>query len=64
MNPIRFAEPYQIFEITTRTISGKKRFPPNLDVRNIVIGCIARAQKIYPVKIFAFVFMSNHYHRH
>ncbi|MGB6336531.1 MAG: transposase, partial [Thermoanaerobaculia bacterium] len=38
------------------------RFGWHLVWREIVIGTLSRAQRLYPVDIHAFVFMSNHYH--
>lgn len=35
---------------------------PSAEVNDIIIGCIGRAQMVYPVGLHGFVFMSNHYH--
>lgn len=49
-------------EVTCRTIQGRFLLKPTRELKSLLIGVLARAQKLYPVKIHAFVFMSNHYH--
>ena len=49
-------------EVTCRTIQGRFLLKPSDELREIVIGTLSRAQRLYPVDIHAFVFMSNHYH--
>ncbi|MGB3564953.1 MAG: transposase [Thermoanaerobaculia bacterium] len=49
-------------EITCRTIQGRFLLQPTMELRDIIIGALARAQQLYPIDIHAFVFMSNHYH--
>jgi hypothetical protein len=48
-------------EVTCRTIQGRFLLKPSDELREIVIGTLSRAQRLYPVDIHAFVFMSNHY---
>ena len=51
-----------LVEITCRTIQGRFLLKPTDELREIIIGTLGRAQRLYPVDIHAFVFMSNHYH--
>jgi len=51
-----------LVEVTCRTIQGRFLLKPTTELRSIVIGVLARAQRLYPVKLHAFVFLSNHYH--
>ncbi len=49
-------------EITCRTLQGRYLLKPSPAVNDMVLGILGRAQRLYPVEIHAFVFMSNHYH--
>ena len=51
-----------LVEVTCRTIQGRFLLKPSEELRPIVIGVLARAQKLYPIQLHAFVFLSNHYH--
>jgi len=51
-----------LVEVTCRTLQGRFLLKPTKELRSIVIGVLSRAQKLYPVEIHAFVFLSNHYH--
>ena len=51
-----------LVEVTCRTVQGRFLLKPTNELRSIVIGVLARAQKLYPVELHAFVFLSNHYH--
>jgi REP element-mobilizing transposase RayT len=59
---IRFIPQGSLVEITTRTFQGRFLLHPSKQVRDVVLGVIGRAQKIYGVVIHTFVFVSNHYH--
>jgi REP element-mobilizing transposase RayT len=48
--------------VTCRTVQGRFLLKPTNELRSIVIGVLARAQRLYPVELHAFVFLSNHYH--
>lgn len=48
--------------MTCRTVQGRFLLNPTKELRSIVIGVLARAQRQYPVELHAFVFLSNHYH--
>lgn len=62
MHPIRSGKPYTLFEVTTRTQGAKMKLLPSQKVTDIILGCLGRAQHIHPVTLFAFTFLSNHYH--
>lgn len=49
-------------EVTCRTVQGRFLLKPTSELKYLVIGVLARAQRLYPVRVHAFVFMSNHYH--
>jgi REP element-mobilizing transposase RayT len=49
-------------EVTGRTIHGRLLLRPSQELRSIAIGILARAQRMYEVKIHAFIVMSNHVH--
>ena len=51
-----------LVEVTCRTIQGRFLLRPSEELRSLIVGVLARAQKLYPVEIHAFVFLSNHYH--
>ena len=51
-----------LVEVTCRTVQGRFLLKPTKMLRPIVIGVLARAQRLSPVKLHAFVFLSNHYH--
>lgn len=51
-----------LVEVTCRTIQGRYLLRPSRQLRSIVIGVLARAQRLYSVELHAFVFLSNHYH--
>jgi len=62
-HPLRWHQPETVYEITTRTIQERFLLRPSEEARDLTIGVIARAQLLYPsVQIYAFVFLSNHYH--
>ena len=49
-------------EVTCRTVQGHYFMRPNQECRDIILGVLARAQRLYPVRIHAFACLSNHYH--
>lgn len=51
-----------LVEVTCRTVQGRFLLKPTRELKSIAIGVLARAQRLYPVEIHAFVFLSNHYH--
>lgn len=54
--------PSQLVSITNRTIQSRFLLKPNRGFREIVAGCLGRAQELYPVLVHGAVVMSNHYH--
>jgi REP element-mobilizing transposase RayT len=51
-----------LVEVTCRTVHGRFLLKPTAALRSIVLGVLGRAQRLYPVELHAFVFLSNHYH--
>ncbi len=62
MRPIRHVQPAHMVEVTTRCINGTKLLRPSKDVHRIIAGVIGRAQEQSGIELYAFVFMSTHYH--
>ena len=62
MRRIRVADEWQLHEITTRTNDGRYWLRPSFWINLLILGFLCRAQLHAPVKVHAFVFMSNHYH--
>ncbi len=60
--PLRYENENEIFFITTRTLGSRLWFINNPELNYKVIAYLAKYQKVYNVKIHAFVFMGNHYH--
>lgn len=52
----------QLVELTGRTVQGRFLLKPNTGFPEIVAGCLGRALELYPVRLHALAFMSNHYH--
>ena len=60
---IRFIpEDGALVEVTCRTLHSRFLLKPTPELNSIVIGVLARAHRLYPIDIHAFVFLSNHYH--
>lgn len=51
-----------LVEVTSRTIQGRLLLQPTQRVAELCRGVLARAVRLYPVEIHAFVFLGNHYH--
>lgn len=60
--PLRYIPAKSTVEVTTRTVQGRMLLRPSAHLNDVVLGVIGRAQKNFPVKIHAFVVMSNHIH--
>ena len=55
--------PKSIFEIMSRTVEERFLLPPTEEGRLLILGVLARALWAYPlVQLYAFTFLSNHYH--
>jgi putative transposase len=59
---IRFFPPDSLVEVTCRTVQGRLLLHPTPLVRDLTLGVLARAARLYPVQIHAFAFLSNHFH--
>ena len=59
---LRFFPPGSLVEVTSRTMQGRLLLQPTPLVREITLGVLARATRLYPVQVLAFAFLSNHYH--
>jgi REP element-mobilizing transposase RayT len=51
-----------LVEVTCRTVQGRFLLRPSPLLNEIIVGILARAQRMYPVGICAFSFVSTHYH--
>ena len=60
--PLRYVPPNSLVEITCRTLHGRFLLRPSRDLNEIVLGILARAARIYRLKLCAFVYLSNHCH--
>ncbi|MFL6198410.1 MAG: transposase, partial [Thermoanaerobaculia bacterium] len=61
--PIRFIpEGGSLVEITCRTDQGRYLLRPDPVIDDILLGVLGRAQRLYPVEICGFSFLSSHYH--
>jgi len=60
--PLRFVPDKALVEITTRTFQGRLLLRPSVDLTDIILGIIGKAQDLYGMTIHAFVFLSTHAH--
>ena len=51
-----------VVEVSSRTIHGRFLTRPSAEVNQLILGVLGLAQAKYPVDLFAFVFLSNHFH--
>ncbi len=63
-HPLRiFSRPQNIVsEITQVTFQHRALLRPGLCLNARIVGALARAQELYPVKLHGFVFLSSHFH--
>jgi putative transposase len=59
---LRFVPENSLVEITCRTVQARYLLKPVPGWSEIFIGALARAQRLYPVDVHAFVCLSNHFH--
>lgn len=59
---LRFLPPGSLVEVTCRTLQGRFLLQPKPPIAALCRGVLARAARLYPVEIHAFVFLGNHYH--
>jgi REP element-mobilizing transposase RayT len=60
--PLRRQKKRRIYSIHNRTLHQKYFFRPSEEVNAIILGLLAKMADRYDIEIFAFVFMSNHFH--
>lgn len=48
--------------VSCRTVQGRYLLCPNPVLDEIILGVLGRAQRIYPLDICGFAFLSNHFH--
>jgi REP element-mobilizing transposase RayT len=55
--------PYEVFEVTIRTMQGRFLLKPSEKINDFILGVIGRALQLYPgMRIFNFKVLSNHIH--
>lgn len=59
---LRFMPPGSLVEVTCRTVQGRLLLRPSPILRDLTLGVLARAARLYPVEVHAFAFLSNHFH--
>jgi REP element-mobilizing transposase RayT len=63
MRRLRFIpEGGALVEVTCRTLHSRFLLRPTPDVNDIVVGVLGRAQRMYPLRICAYAFLSSHFH--
>lgn len=60
--PLRINDPYKLQLVTVRTQAAKLLLRPSRSVNEMIGGVLARYQNMYDIEIFAYTFLSNHYH--
>jgi putative transposase len=51
-----------LVEVTDRTLHSRFLLRPGPQLNPIIVGALVRAQRRYPVRIIAFIFLSSHFH--
>jgi REP element-mobilizing transposase RayT len=51
-----------LVEVSSRTIQGRFLLRPSPELNETIIGVLGRAQRLFALQIFAFQFLSDHYH--
>lgn len=49
-------------EVSSRTLLGMYLLRPSREANERILGILGRAQRLFPVELFAFTFLSNHFH--
>ena len=62
MRPIRLFEEDKLYFITNRTIQGRLLLRPSPLINKTIGAILARGLNLYSVRLYAFVFTSNHFH--
>jgi hypothetical protein len=61
--PLRhLPRPGCVVEVTCRVMQGRFLLRPSPELNELVLGVLGRAQELYQVDVFAYVFTSNHFH--
>ncbi|MFH1809562.1 MAG: transposase [Pseudomonadota bacterium] len=60
--PLRIIEPHRLYFVTNRTQQGRLLLTPSPQINDLIGGVLTRALNLFDVEIFAFVFLSNHFH--
>jgi REP element-mobilizing transposase RayT len=59
----RYFDPAVLYHVTSKTLRGEFFLHPSSATNEIILGVLGRAQHRWPqVELFAYVFMSNHFH--
>lgn len=59
---LRFIPERSLVEVTCTTLQGRFLLQPTCGLPRIIIGILARAKELYPLRLHAFAFLSNHFH--
>ncbi|MEM6731841.1 MAG: hypothetical protein AAF658_09805, partial [Myxococcota bacterium] len=60
---VRYYEKAGVYHVLSRVAGGMAMLVPTHELNRIIAGVLARALALYPeVRLFAFAFMSNHFH--
>jgi hypothetical protein len=51
-----------LVEVSNRTIQGRFLLRPSPELNEIIVGVLGRAQRLFNLRVFAFQFLSDHYH--
>jgi hypothetical protein len=51
-----------LVEVTCRAQQGRLLLLPSPELNDIVLGVLGHAQRLYPVRLCAYVFLANHFH--
>jgi REP element-mobilizing transposase RayT len=51
-----------LVEVTCRTIHSRFLLRPSPELNDIVVGVLGRAQRMHPIRLCQFSFVSNHFH--
>ncbi len=60
--PLRLFEPDGVYFVTGRCLQGRLLMRPSPETNAIIGGVLARALAVFDIDLFAFVFVSNHFH--
>ena len=62
MRPLRNSDPELYRLLTIRTVDGRFFMQPNKRIRRVIGGVVARYQELLNIKLYAYQFLSNHFH--